>query len=188
MPRSESAYRAWASACATRPRAAGGQRATICVCDPCCCSKICTRPREPSSKNEACLGGNFGPLKVRSICCASLDRTMRRSVAGAPVIASVAPARDAALPNPRDAPPAGACARERCCMTDCAGVFRRGDTAAPAVLCTCKAEYHACESARRSHSATGVLRTVNPAYGVIMHAAYAPKFSAAWPRYCRLVF
>ncbi len=172
MPHRASEKRASCSAFATAARTGEAQRAINAIREPETFKQTCTRDWLPSIVNVARLVRLRGSRNRSSILRASRDGTARRS--------EQAPrtGRDS-LPFPRatGASAARGLSSEECDTVALLPPFRctvagglDGACADAREALTCKAEYHACESARRSIAASGAPITLNPSCCVIMEA------------------
>lgn len=172
MPRDASANRACASARPTASRIPGGQTATKRTRPAEACTITCTRL--PLLVKVARCEFDLGSRNLRSMRRASADRRARRSVP-----ASRQPSRACAFFARMAFGCTGAEAHRPSCSERCAALdLRPGrsffDLSGAELFvpeAQWSAEYHACESARRSIAASGAASTQTLSSCVIMHVS-----------------
>jgi hypothetical protein len=188
MPWVASAYRASSSARDTRPRIEAGHTATIRTPSAVVCKATCTRTRVPSIVNVARAGRAIGLRNVRSMCRASAERSARRS--GAAATGDFDAGTRGFGCRSRSADRVWSCgsatraARSQLGM-EVWGCADEGCTHFPCARCS--AEYHACDSARRSIAASGAVRMLKPSCSVIMPASSAHAVNGASPIRYRII-
>lgn len=149
----------------------GAQTATSVTRDPEVRNETCTRDRVPSIVNVARCSRRRTLKKLRSILTASDERSALRSGGGTPRAVVARCATRGLGANGR----AGDCAALRSGgLSRLPAALLAGVAAGAAcswrALLRCKAEYHACESARRSIAASGAVNTLTRSCCVIMDA------------------